>query len=185
MNAPSDPRRRRAPEPDAQAPEQHLVSVDGPSPEPRAASDTPPGDAGPGDTTGSTGTATAPSRPGSSVAGRRSGRGGPGDGTPTTSRLRLFVAGSTPRAARAVDAVQDLVRMLGPGMLVEVVDVLERPDLAEQFGVVATPLLVREEPRPIRRVVGDLSDSTRLAQALDVTVPPEHDDHPTQQEDDR
>lgn len=49
-----------------------------------------------------------------------------------------------------------------------VVDVLERPQLAEDEKILATPTVVKELPHPIRRIIGDLSDSERVLLGLDL-----------------
>ena len=49
-----------------------------------------------------------------------------------------------------------------------VIDVLERPQLAEDVKILATPTLVKELPGPIRRIIGDLSDSEKVLVGLDL-----------------
>jgi len=84
-----------------------------------------------------------------------------------TIRLVLYVAGDTPRSRSARDT---LAWMQGGGVHeavdVEIVDVLEHPDRAETARVLLTPTLVREDPLPPRRVVGDLGAGRRVAEAL-------------------
>jgi circadian clock protein KaiB len=81
--------------------------------------------------------------------------------------LRLFVAGHTDRSLRSVAAVRQLVEdHLGEDGHLEVIDVLEDPDAAEQAKILATPTLVRSHPPPRRSVVGDLSDVPTVASAL-------------------
>jgi circadian clock protein KaiB len=73
--------------------------------------------------------------------------------------LRLYVTGSTLLSTRAIENVQWMMREeLGESYHYEVVDVLERPDLAEEDRVFATPALVRRSPEPVRKLIGDLSD---------------------------
>lgn len=55
----------------------------------------------------------------------------------------------------------------------EVIDVLERPKLAEQEKIVATPTLVKSLPHPVRRVIGDLSDKEQVLIGLDLVPVPE------------
>ena len=52
---------------------------------------------------------------------------------------------------------------------VEIIDVLEQPQLAEQQKILATPTLIRELPLPMRRVIGDLSDEEKVLMALDMS----------------
>jgi len=89
-------------------------------------------------------------------------------------RLKLFVAGSTERSQRAIGNLQAICRTtLEEPCDFEVIDVLERPERAERARIVVTPTLVREVPPPERRIVGDLSDGPRVAEALGLSPCPE------------
>ena len=89
----------------------------------------------------------------------------------STIRLRLYVAGSTPRSLRAVENLQDLCGQLQvDDVQVEIVDLLEDPNRARQDDIVAIPTLVRREPAPPRRVIGDLSDTERVVTMLELPV---------------
>jgi len=84
-------------------------------------------------------------------------------------RLTLYIAGQTPRAERALNNVRRIVEHdLGIEADLDVVDVLERPDLAEEALILATPTLVKEHPPPARRLIGDLSDTAKVVRALHV-----------------
>lgn len=88
--------------------------------------------------------------------------------------LRLYVTGSTLLSARAIENVQWMIREeLGQAYDYEVVDVLERPELAEEDRVFATPALVRRSPRPVRKLIGDLSDRELVLASLRLGYPPE------------
>ena len=81
--------------------------------------------------------------------------------------LRLYVVTGTQLCDRAVGALRRLQREhLDDGASVEIVDVREHPEEAEAAGVLATPLLVRVSPEPVRRIVGDLSDVERVRWSL-------------------
>ena len=80
--------------------------------------------------------------------------------------LRLYVVGGTPPSERALASLPDLRSAIGEDSEVEVIDVRERPDIAEQERILATPLLVRVSPPPVRRIIGDLSDAERVAWTL-------------------
>jgi circadian clock protein KaiB len=81
--------------------------------------------------------------------------------------LRLFVTGSSQRSMRAIETVEALIyRHLNGQARLEVVDVLEHPERAEQETIIATPTLVRENPQPARRIVGDLMEPERLVGLL-------------------
>lgn len=84
-------------------------------------------------------------------------------------RLMLFVAGDSPRSR---EAAANLARvcsdLLGGPAYVETVDVLLRPDLADQYRILTTPTVVRDAPMPRRRVTGDLRDAAQVLAALDL-----------------
>lgn len=83
--------------------------------------------------------------------------------------LKLYVTGQTPRSQRAVANLRRICEeeLQGQYELV-IIDVLERPQLAEDEKILATPTLVKELPVPIRRIIGDLSDSERVLLGLDL-----------------
>ena len=82
-------------------------------------------------------------------------------------RLKLFIAGDSPRAR---EAAANLARAIGTldddGVQVETVDVLEHPEAAEEYRILTTPTVVREAPAPRRRVTGDLRDIAQVLAAL-------------------
>lgn len=89
-----------------------------------------------------------------------------------TYRFQLFVTGETGRSRQAVSNLLALCEARVPGDYeLDVIDVLDRPDLAESERVIATPTVIRTTPPPLRRVVGDLSDPDRAAAALELPVP--------------
>lgn len=84
----------------------------------------------------------------------------------------MFVTGDTSRSQRAVDAFRALCRRcLGDDFDLTVVDVLVDTQLAEDLNVIATPTVIRTEPRPSRRALGDLDDPERVAAALEMDLP--------------
>lgn len=86
-----------------------------------------------------------------------------------TVRFHLYVVGDNPRSTRAIENLRRLVdeRLAGP-CEVEVIDVLQFPDRAEDERILATPTLIKHFPLPRRRVTGDLSDAVRLLEAIGV-----------------
>lgn len=83
--------------------------------------------------------------------------------------LKLFVTGRTIRSERAVANLRRLCdRELADRYELMVIDILERPHLAEEARIMATPTLIRVMPQPVRRVVGDLSDETQVRAGLDM-----------------
>jgi circadian clock protein KaiB len=90
-------------------------------------------------------------------------------------RLKLFIAGDSPRAREAAENLARAIRDLANGgALVETVDVLENPDLADEYRILTTPTVVRDGPAPRRRVTGDLRDTAQVLAALNLfpTTPP-------------
>ena len=85
--------------------------------------------------------------------------------------LCLFVAGETGPSARARRGLKRLrVELKGDGERVEVIDVMQRPDLAERAGILATPVLTRLAPLPRRSIIGDLSDWNLVAEVLELRL---------------
>jgi circadian clock protein KaiB len=83
--------------------------------------------------------------------------------------LRLYVAGDTSPSAQARRQLETLREQLDVnGWDVEVVDVFDRPDLAEDDRIIATPVLIRLRPEPRLSVIGDLSDWRAVAAILDL-----------------
>ena len=83
--------------------------------------------------------------------------------------LRLYIAGETPRA---VAALQNLERIceehLAGKYRIEVVDLLRNPQLARGDQILAVPALVRKLPEPVRKIIGDLSNTERVLVGLDL-----------------
>jgi circadian clock protein KaiB len=83
--------------------------------------------------------------------------------------LRLYITGRTSRSNRAIVNLQDICKKELKGQYrMEVIDVLERPQLAEDERILATPTLIKQLPPPIRRIIGDLSDIEQVLLGLDL-----------------
>ena len=81
--------------------------------------------------------------------------------------LTLYVAGSGPLSRSARENLERICRQyIKNNYRIHVVDLLDNPALAREYGVVAVPMVVRESPVPIRKVVGDLSNAERALFAL-------------------
>ena len=81
--------------------------------------------------------------------------------------LRLFIAGSSPRSLRAIENLRSICRQLLPRHFnLEVVDILLHPDSARRADIIGAPTLIKDQPRPRRRLVGDLSNRGRVLSAL-------------------
>lgn len=83
--------------------------------------------------------------------------------------LRLYVAGMTPRAVRAFQNLERLCEEHLAGLYhIEIIDLLETPALAKGDQIVAVPTLVRKLPEPVRKIIGDLSDTEKVLVGLDI-----------------
>lgn len=90
-------------------------------------------------------------------------------------RLRLYVAGQSPKSLQALANLKRLCEEHLPGRYeLEVVDLLEQPRLAAGDEIVAIPTVVRLLPTPMRRIIGDLSDPERVILGLQL-VPDERE----------
>jgi circadian clock protein KaiB len=108
---------------------------------------------------------------------RRSQQGGP----LSTYLLKLYVTGSSPRAEVAIANLRRICEHELRGQYqLEIIDVLEQPQVAEDDKILATPTLIKQLPPPLRRVIGDLSDKDKVLLGLEVrqdatNSDPEHD----------
>jgi circadian clock protein KaiB len=85
--------------------------------------------------------------------------------------LRLYVAGSTPVSSRAITNLKAICEThLKDRYLLTVVDLYERRERAADDQIIVVPTLVRQTPLPVRRVIGDLSNTSRVLAALDLSV---------------
>lgn len=83
--------------------------------------------------------------------------------------LRLYVAGQTPRSLTAFRNLKDICEEYLKGQYhIEVVDLMENPTLARGDQILAVPTLVRQLPQPIRKIIGDLSNTERVLVGLDI-----------------
>jgi len=87
--------------------------------------------------------------------------------------LRLYVAGQTPRSLTAFANLQQICEEHLKGRYrIEVIDLVERPQLSKGDQILAIPTLVRKLPEPVRKIIGDLSDTERVLVGLDLRPPP-------------
>jgi len=85
--------------------------------------------------------------------------------------LRLFVAGASVRSRQAVLRVQELCAAeLKTNCRLEVIDIYQQPQLARDNQIVATPTLIKEYPRPVRRFIGNLLNTAGLFAELNVPL---------------
>ena len=97
-----------------------------------------------------------------------SGAGG-NTAAPETWNLRLYVAGQTPRSLAAFANLKTLCETHLKGRYtIEVVDLMQHPQLAEGDQIVAIPTLVRKLPPPMKKIIGDLSNEEKTLVGLDL-----------------
>ena len=83
--------------------------------------------------------------------------------------LRLYVAGQTPKSVTALANLKNICEThLAGRYRIEVVDLLENPQLAAGDQILAVPTLVRRLPEPLKRIIGDLSNRERVLVGLDL-----------------
>lgn len=86
-----------------------------------------------------------------------------------TFLLRLYVAGQTPKCVRAFENLKRLCDEYLVGRYhIEMVDLLQNPQLARGDQILAVPTLVRRLPEPIKKIIGDLSNTERVLVGLDL-----------------
>src|SRR5207237_8638112 len=89
--------------------------------------------------------------------------------SPERWNLRLYVAGQTPRSLSAVANLKRFCEAnLAGRYSIEIVDLIENPRLAQGDQIVAIPTLVRRLPSPMRKIIGDLSNTDRVFVGLDI-----------------
>lgn len=90
-------------------------------------------------------------------------------GVLTKYLLRLFVTGASSRTGAAIANLRRICEQELEGQYeLEIIDVLEFPELAEDEKILATPTLIKSLPLPLRRVIGDLSDTEKVLLGLEV-----------------
>lgn len=84
-------------------------------------------------------------------------------------KLRLYVAGQTPKSVTAFANLKKLCEEHLQGQYqIEIVDLLQHPELAKQDQILAIPTLVRRLPPPLRQIIGDLSNQEKVLLGLDL-----------------
>lgn len=77
--------------------------------------------------------------------------------------FKLYIVGQTLRSQNAIANIQYICRhQLDGDYNLAIIDILEQPQIAEENKILATPTLVKEQPPPMRRVIGDLSESKKV-----------------------
>src|SRR5262245_55974736 len=87
--------------------------------------------------------------------------------------LRLYIAGQTPKSIKAFANLKKLCEQHMAGKYrIEVIDLVQNPQLAAGDQILAVPTLVRRLPEPVRRIIGDLSHTDRVLVGLDIRPAP-------------
>ena len=85
--------------------------------------------------------------------------------------LKLYITGFTPRAKNAIANLQRIcTEELDETFNLQIIDVIENPQLAKNERIIATPTLIKALPAPIRHIVGDLSDIEKILLGLDIRL---------------
>jgi circadian clock protein KaiB len=102
------------------------------------------------------------SRPEKEAPGRR-------DGNQEFWAMRLYVAGQSSRSTAAIANLRRICDQHIPGRYeVQIIDLLRNPELAKDDQIVAIPTLIKKMPVPIRRIIGDLSQTERVVVSLEL-----------------
>jgi len=90
-----------------------------------------------------------------------------GEPTPVRLQLTLFVSGASLTSTKAVRRLRDLCDRHFPGGYdLEIIDIHQQPEVVASRGVLAVPTLIKELPLPVRVLIGDFTDETRVLAAL-------------------
>lgn len=86
--------------------------------------------------------------------------------------LKLYIAGQTAKSMRAIDNLEQLcAEHIKEGYKIEVIDLVKNPQLAKGDEIFAVPTLVRQLPHPIRKIIGDLSNTEKTLVGLQIKTP--------------
>ena len=89
--------------------------------------------------------------------------------SPKVMELRLYVAGQTPKSVAAFANLKKICEEYLPGQYeIEVIDLMKQPQLAAGDQILAIPTLVRKLPAPMKKIIGDLSNTERVLVGLDL-----------------
>lgn len=84
--------------------------------------------------------------------------------------LKLYITGSTPRSTKAIINIRQICEEHLEGRYeLEIIDIFQQPVLAKGEQIIAAPTLIRKLPLPLRRFIGDMSDTERILLGLDLT----------------
>ena len=82
----------------------------------------------------------------------------------------MFITGGSPNSVRAINNLKRICEHYLPGNYdLEVIDVYQNPELAKEEQIIALPTLIKKYPDPLRRLVGDMSDTAKVLNGLGIT----------------
>jgi circadian clock protein KaiB len=88
--------------------------------------------------------------------------------------LRLYVTGLTPRSVTAIENIRRICEQHLQGRYdLEIIDIYQHPEQAEDAQLIVAPTLIKELPAPLRRFVGDLSETEKILVGLELAAPAE------------
>jgi circadian clock protein KaiB len=83
--------------------------------------------------------------------------------------LRLYITGMTPNSKRAVENVKKICEEYLKGRYeLEIIDIYQQPSLAEGEQIIAAPTLIKKLPHPLRKLIGDMSNTEKVLLGLDL-----------------
>jgi circadian clock protein KaiB len=95
--------------------------------------------------------------------------------------LRLYVSGMTPRSIRAIEKIKEICRTRLKGRYdLEVIDIYQHPEMGKIDQIVAVPTLLKKLPTPLRKFIGDLSDTEKILVGLDLKPRPSTTESPNE-----
>jgi circadian clock protein KaiB len=90
--------------------------------------------------------------------------------SPPEYRLTLFITGGSPNSVRAINNLKSICEQYLMGRYeLEVIDVYQNPEMAKTEQIVALPTLIKKQPGPLRRLVGDMSDTAKVLRGLGIS----------------
>lgn len=96
-----------------------------------------------------------------------------GEPTAPYYQLRLYVTGATARSTRAIENLRRFCETELEGCYdLEIVDIYKNPEAARDAQVIAAPTLVKMQPEPVRRIIGDMTDEDRMRRGLNIEAAP-------------
>ena len=85
--------------------------------------------------------------------------------------LRLFISGATPNSLRSLTNIKEICEIYLKGRYsLEIIDVYQQVEVAEKEQLLALPLLIRKNPLPERRLIGDMSDLEKVLKGLEIST---------------